>query len=113
MSNIFFKGTVEKKWRTQNFDFLSLKSSLPGQFWECRNPRRYPWISKFLLQLKNQRCGAKLCVINSVKHIADQTNFYLVLCTGKSINVDEYEMEQYFGILLLMSVIKLPQVRTY
>ena len=45
--------------------------------------------------------------------IADQTNLYLVQCTGKSINVDENEIEQYFGILLLMFIIKLPQVRMY
>ena len=42
-------------------------------------------------------------------NIADQTNLYSVQCTGKSINVDENEIEQYFGILLLMSVIKLEQ----
>ena len=48
-----------------------------------------------------------------IKHTADQTNLYSVQCTGKSINVDENEIEQYFGILLLMSVIKLPQVRMY
>ena len=50
---------------------------------------------------------------NSIKHIADQTSLYSVQCNGKSINVDENEIEQYFGILLLMSVIKLPQVRMY
>ena len=48
-----------------------------------------------------------------IKHTADQTNLYSVQCTGKSINVDENETEHYFGILLLMSVIKLPQVRMY
>ena len=48
-----------------------------------------------------------------IKHIADQTNLYSVQCTGKSINVNENEIEQYFGILILMSVIKLPQVRMY
>ena len=48
-----------------------------------------------------------------IKHIADQTNLYSVQCTGKSINVNENEIEQYFGILILMSVIKLPQVRRY
>ena len=37
-------------------------------------------------------------------NIANQTNLYSVQCTGKSINVDENEIEQYFGILLLMSV---------
>ena len=44
-----------------------------------------------------------------IKHIADQTNLYSVQCTGKSINVDGNEIEQYFGILLLMNVIKLEQ----
>ena len=48
-----------------------------------------------------------------IKHIADQTNLCSVQCTGISINVDENQIEQYFGILLLMSVIKLPQVRMY
>ena len=50
-----------------------------------------------------------------IKHISDQTNLYSVHCTGKSLNENEGEnkIEQYFGILLLMSVIKLPQVRMY
>ena len=43
-----------------------------------------------------------------IKHVADQTNLYSVQRAGKSINVDENEIEQYFGIFLLMSVIKLP-----
>ena len=32
VSNIYLKVTIEKKWHTQNFIFLSLKSSSPGQF---------------------------------------------------------------------------------
>ena len=44
-----------------------------------------------------------------IKHIADQTNLYSVPCTGKSINVGENEIQQYCGILLLVSVIKLEQ----
>ena len=32
MSNIYWKVTIEKNWRSQNFDFLSLKNSSPGQF---------------------------------------------------------------------------------
>ena len=32
MSNIYLEVTIEKKSHTQNFDFLSLKSSSPGQF---------------------------------------------------------------------------------
>ena len=48
MSNIYLKVTVEKKWRTQSFDFLSLKSSPPGQFLGSSNPLRYHWIYKLL-----------------------------------------------------------------
>ena len=32
MSNIYLEVTIKKKQDTQNFDFLSLKSSSPGQF---------------------------------------------------------------------------------
>ena len=44
-----------------------------------------------------------------IKHIADQTNLYSVQCTGKSRNVDENEIEQYFGMLIFMSVVELEQ----
>ena len=43
MSNIYLKVILRKD---QNFDFLSLKTSSPGQFLE-------------LLKLKNQRSGSK------------------------------------------------------
>ena len=33
MSNIYFKVTIEKNCRSQNFDFLNLKNLSPGQFW--------------------------------------------------------------------------------
>ena len=42
-----------------------------------------------------------------------QIEFLFSRMYRKSINVDENEIEQYFGILLLMSVIKLLQVRMY
>ena len=32
MSNIYLKVTIEKKWRTQNFDFLGSKSLSSGHF---------------------------------------------------------------------------------
>ena len=47
------------------------------------------------------------------KHITEQTNLYSVQTSGKSINVTTGEMEQYFSILVRMSIIKLPQVRMY
>ena len=47
MSNIHLKNvTVEKNWRSQNFDFLSLKNLSLGQFLESSNSRRYHWILK-------------------------------------------------------------------
>ena len=33
MSNIYFKVIIEKNWRSQNLDFLSLKNLSPNQFW--------------------------------------------------------------------------------
>ena len=48
-SNIYWKVTIEKNWRSQNFDFLSLKNMLSGQFFESSISRRYHWISKLLL----------------------------------------------------------------
>ena len=32
MSNIYLKATIEKNWRSQNFDFLSLTHFSLGQF---------------------------------------------------------------------------------
>ena len=55
-----FKVTIEKKWHAQIFDFLSLKSSPPGQFLASFNSRRYLiefW--NFWLQLKKQRSASK------------------------------------------------------
>ena len=58
MSNIFLKVTFEKKWHTQNFDFVSLKNSSLGHFWGAPT---HADITEFwnLLQLKNQRSGSK------------------------------------------------------
>ena len=47
------------------------------------------------------------------QHIADQTNLYSVQQTGDSIKTTKQEMEQYVGILMMMSIIQLPQVRMY
>ena len=45
--------------------------------------------------------------------LADQTNLYLVQSTDTSINVDHKEMEMYLGMLVMMSIIKLLQIRMY
>ena len=41
MSISYLKVTIEKNWRSQNFDFISLKNLSPGQFLGCSNSRRY------------------------------------------------------------------------
>ena len=45
--------------------------------------------------------------------LADQTNLYSVQSTGTSINVNHNEMEMYLGMLVMMSIITLPQIRMY
>ena len=49
MSNIYLKVTIQKKWRTQNFNFQSIKSLSPGQFLETCNLSRYHWILKLFV----------------------------------------------------------------
>ena len=48
-----------------------------------------------------------------IDHIVEQTNLYSVHSTGTSIAVDHNEIEQYIGLLVKMSIIKLPQIRVY
>ena len=33
MSNIYLQVTIEKNWRSQDFDFLSFQNLSPDQFW--------------------------------------------------------------------------------
>ena len=49
MLNIYLEFTIEKKWRTQNFDIQSLKGSSPGQFLSGSNLHRYHWIFKLFV----------------------------------------------------------------
>ena len=50
-----------KKWRTQNFNFLSWKSSSPCQVWGAPIHADIIELSSFLLQLKNQREQKCMC----------------------------------------------------
>ena len=59
MSNIYLKVTFEKKWRNQNLDFLSLKSSSRGQVLGAPTHADIIEFLKFLLQIRNQRSGSK------------------------------------------------------
>ena len=62
MSSIYLKVSIEKKWHTGNVDVWSLKNSSPGQFWRALSHADVIEFSNFLLHLKNQRSGGKLCV---------------------------------------------------
>ena len=48
-----------------------------------------------------------------IDHLVEQTNLYSVQSTGSSIGVTHNEMEMYLGLLVMMSIIKLPQIRMY
>ena len=48
MSNIYLKVALETNWRPQNFNFLSLKKSTPGQFFGDSLLRRNHWILKLV-----------------------------------------------------------------
>ena len=60
MSSIYLNFSIEKNWRSQNFEFLSSRNLSPSQFME-RAPIHADIIEfqNFLLQLKNQRSGSK------------------------------------------------------
>ena len=61
MLYIYLKVTNEKNWRSQNFDFPSLKNSSSNQF--LRSSRRHHWILKLpFCNLKIRSLGAKACV---------------------------------------------------
>ena len=62
MSNIFLKVTIGKKWRSQNFDFLSLKNWLQVSFYGATTYADIIGFSNFLLQLKSVRGLEQNCV---------------------------------------------------
>ena len=45
--------------------------------------------------------------------IAEQTNIYSMQCSGKCIQTDEQEIEQFIGILVMKGIISYPQYRMY
>ena len=70
LSNIYLSVTIEKKWRTQNLDALSLKNSSPGQFLE-RVPTQadITEFPNFLLQLKSQGSESAFSIIFILKGV--------------------------------------------
>ena len=62
MSNIYLKVTNEKKWRTQNFNSLSLKSSSPAAFGDLKLTQISLNSPTSCCNLKIRGLGKKLCV---------------------------------------------------
>ena len=61
MSKIYLKVTIEKECRSQNFDFLSLKNSSPGQLLGNFNSRRYHQILKLLVSTYKSETWEENC----------------------------------------------------
>ena len=58
--NIHLKVTIEKNWRSQNFDFVSWKKSFPGQFWRTTTHTD-------IIELENLRSGSKtVCAFSTI-----------------------------------------------
>ena len=61
MLNIYVKFILGKS-RTENFNFLNLKNSSPGQFFGSSNSRRYGIFKLFVITSESRGLGAKVCV---------------------------------------------------
>ena len=59
-SNIYLKAIIEKNWRSQNLDFLSLKNLSLGQFLESSNSRRCHWIFKLLVATQKSEVSKQI-----------------------------------------------------
>ena len=62
MSNIYLKVTIEKNWRSRNFDFVSLKNVSPGQFLGAQLTQISLNFQTSCCHLKIRGLGAKLGV---------------------------------------------------
>ena len=60
MSNIYLKVTIEKNWRSQDFDFLNFKNSSPGQFLRASTHADFIEFENYLLHIENQRSRSKI-----------------------------------------------------
>ena len=89
------------RWRKQSPH--NVDSSFKGE--EFKKTPHLEWSPR---QYFNEFFNAAL-----FKVIADQTNLYSVQITGKSINTNCDEIEQFVGILITMGVLKYPQYRMY
>ena len=76
MLNIYVKVTFEKKWRTQNFDFLILKRSSPDQFLGSSNLYLYNWIFKIFVATEISEVWEQNCIWFSIIFILKEIMTY-------------------------------------
>ena len=89
MSNIYLKVTIEKNCRTQNFYFLSLKGSSPGQFLGSSN-----WFFKLHVTTREvwSKTVCSFFIILIQKGVFFKVESILFV-EKNNINVNKYEPE--------------------
>ena len=83
-SNIYLKLLLRKKWRSQNFDFLSLRSLSPGKFLGSSNSCRYILILKLLFTTYKWEIWEQNCVWLFCHHDSER-NYDLLKSKGPCI----------------------------
>ncbi|XP_064472448.1 piggyBac transposable element-derived protein 3-like [Ornithodoros turicata] len=48
-----------------------------------------------------------------IDNVVEETNYYSVQTTGKSLNVTAAEVEQFIGLYIMMGLVQMPSVRCY
>ena len=81
------------KWQPVCYDVAVKGELFPPQPLEDKTPLQYP--KKFFDDAL-------------IDHFVEQTNLYSVQTAGTSIGLDHNELEMYIGMLVMMSIIKLP-----
>ena len=82
---------MRNKWRAQNVDFVSLKSSSPCQFLGSSNSRRYHWMFKLIVATwKSEFWAFLLFLLWKELRLLSQSPCFL-LSKNKSFNRNEAE----------------------
>ena len=97
-SNIYLKVIIEKNWRSQNLDFLSLKNLSLGQFLESSNSRRCHWIFKLLVTTQKSEVSKQIRV-RLFYYFSFERNYDVLksksscILLNKNINLNQNETE--------------------
>ena len=101
MSNIYLKVTIEKKRRSQNFDFLSLRNLSPVHVLGSSNSRRYHWILTSCCNLKSRsliaNCVPLFYYFNFEQNYDILKSKSLSILLNKTINFNKNEGELKMG----------------